>query len=103
MICMLIEVHVKPSKIDKFLEVIRYDAKHSESDEPGCVRFDVLRDGDDPLKFYFYEVYRDEASRQAHQTMPHYAKWAKFKEDGFDRELVRHSTTNVYPTDEEWR
>lgn len=103
MICMLIEVHIKPSKIDEFLGVIRYDAIHSEGDEPGCIRFDVLRDNDDPLKFYFYEVYKDEAARQAHQKMPHYAKWAEFKENGFDREMIRHITTNYYPTDDGWR
>ncbi len=28
--CMLIEVHVKPSMLDEFLEVIKYDAVHSE-------------------------------------------------------------------------
>ena len=103
MICMLIEVHVKPSALDEFLEVIKYDAVHSEGDEPGCMRFDVLRDNDDPLKFYFYEVYKDEAARLAHREMPHFAKWAKFTESGLDREIVRHSTTNVYPTDAEWR
>ena len=53
MICMLIEVHVKPSALDEFLKVIKYDAVHSEGDEPGCLRFDVLRDNDDPLKFFF--------------------------------------------------
>ena len=103
MICMLIEVHVKPSALDEFLEVIKYDAVHSEGDEPGCLRFDVLRDNDDPLTFYFYEVYKDEAARLAHRTMPHFAKWAAFIEHGLVGEMVRHSTTNVYPADAEWR
>lgn len=103
MICMLIEVHIKPSRIDEFLKIIRHDAILSERDEPGCLRFDVLRDSQDPLKFYFYEVYKDEAARQAHQKMPHYAEWSRFKENGFDREMVRHATTNFHPTDEEWR
>jgi hypothetical protein len=31
-------------------------------DEPGCLRFDVVADRDDPQRFYFYEVYRDEAA-----------------------------------------
>jgi hypothetical protein len=38
MICMLIEVHVKLSALDEFLEVIKYDAVHSVQDEPGCLR-----------------------------------------------------------------
>jgi len=32
----------------EFLEVIKYDAVHSEGDEPGCMHIDVLRDNDDP-------------------------------------------------------
>jgi autoinducer 2-degrading protein len=104
MIFMLIEVHVKPSALDEFLEVIKYDAAHSEGDEPGCMRFDVLRDNDDLLKFYFYEGYKDEAARLlAHQKMPHFAKWPKFKENGLEGEIVKHSATNFHPTDAEWR
>jgi (4S)-4-hydroxy-5-phosphonooxypentane-2,3-dione isomerase len=103
MICMLIEVHVKLSALDEFLKVIKHDAIHSERDEPGCLRFDVLRDNDDPLKFYFYEVYKDETARLAHREMPHFAQWAQFMQHGLDREIVRHSTTNIHPTDAEWR
>jgi len=43
------------------------EAVQSEGDEPGCLRFDVLGNIDDPLKFYFYEVYKDEAARLAHR------------------------------------
>jgi autoinducer 2-degrading protein len=101
--CVIVEVHVKPSKIDEFLEVIKHDAVHSEKDEPGCLRFDVLRDREDPMKFFFYEVYRDQAAHQAHRLTPHYAVWAKFKEDGFDRDIIIRPTSNVHPTDAGWR
>ena len=103
MICMLIEVHIKLSALDEFLEVIKYDAVHSEGSEPGCIRFDVLRDNEAPLKFYFYEVYKDETARLAHRETPHFARWAKFIETGLNGEIVRHSTTNFHPTDAEWR
>jgi (4S)-4-hydroxy-5-phosphonooxypentane-2,3-dione isomerase len=104
MICMLIEVHIKPSALDEFLEVVRNDAVQSESSEPGCVRFDVLRDNDDPFKFFLYEVYKDEAARLAHRDTPHFARWIKFVEaGGLDRETVRRSTTNFHPTDAGWR
>jgi autoinducer 2-degrading protein len=103
MICMLIEVRVKPAALDEFLEVIKYDAVHSEGDEPGCLRFDVLRDNDDPLKFYFYEVYKDKAAQQAHRETPHFTTWAKFAAHGLDGEIVRHGATNFHPSDAEWR
>jgi (4S)-4-hydroxy-5-phosphonooxypentane-2,3-dione isomerase len=103
MICMLIEVHVKPSALGEFLEIIKYDAVHSEGDEPGCLRFDVLRDNDDPHKFFFYEVYKDEAARLAHRETPQFAKWTKFAATGLDREVVRHAMANFHPPDAEWR
>jgi len=102
-ICMLIEVHIRPPMLAEFLEVIREDAVHSENDEPGCLRFDVLRDNDDPLKFYFYEVYKDKAAQLAHRETAHFAKWAKFAKTGLDREAVRHATTNLHPEDAKWR
>jgi (4S)-4-hydroxy-5-phosphonooxypentane-2,3-dione isomerase len=101
--CMLIEVRVKASALDEFLKIIKNDAIHSEQDEPGCIRFDVLRDNDDPLKFYFYEIYKDEAAQAAHRQMPHFAEWAKFTKYGLDGEIVRHTTTNIHPTDAKWR
>ena len=55
------------------------------------------------MKFYFYEVYKDEAARLAHREMPHFAEWAKFMKHGLDREIIRHSTTNFHPPDAEWQ
>ena len=63
----------------------------------------MLRDSEDPFKYFFYEVYKDEAARSVHRQMPHYSGWANFVKHGLDREIVRHSTTNFYPTDAEWR
>ena len=103
MVCLLVEVHVKASALDEFLDVIKDDAVHSEGDEAGCLRFDVLRDGDDPLKFYFYEVYRDEAALAAHRQMPHFTRWAGFAKSGLDREVVLRRATNVHPADAAWR
>jgi autoinducer 2-degrading protein len=103
MICMLVEVHIKPSAIDEFLALIKYDAEISVREEPGCLRFDVLRDSDDPFKFFFYEVYRDEAARLAHRETPQFAMWMTFAAKGTDREPVRHATTNFHPPDDDWR
>ena len=43
---------VKPEHVKEFLEVVRYDAEHSEKDEPGCLRFDVIQDKDEPNRFF---------------------------------------------------
>ena len=72
MVVLHVTVQVKPEHVAEFLEVIRYDAEHSEKDEPGCLRFDVIQDKDDQNRFYFYEVYRDEAALEAHRQTPHF-------------------------------
>jgi autoinducer 2-degrading protein len=100
---LLVEVNVKPERINDFLDLIKYDAEHSENDEPGCVRFDVLRDSEDTNKFFYYEVYKDEAGRLAHRETPHYARYAAESADMFSKDVVRHIVTNVVPSDANWR
>ncbi|MGZ8489274.1 MAG: putative quinol monooxygenase, partial [Candidatus Binatia bacterium] len=56
MIILHVTIQVKPEHVAEFLEVVRYDAEHSEKDEAGCLRFDVIQDRDDANRFYFYEV-----------------------------------------------
>src|SRR5881409_4491183 len=98
MVVLHVTSQVKPEHVSEFLEVVRYDAEHSENDEPGCLRFDVIQDKDDPNRFYFYEVYRDEAALEAHRKTPHFAVW-RAAADALDgpTEPVRCKT--VFPAD----
>ena len=96
---MIVEVLVKEGMQSKFLEVIKHDAEHSESDEPGCLRFDVLQDLNEPRKYYFYEVYKDEAARLAHRETPHFKEFAAQIPDLFEGDMVRHMTQNAVPVD----
>ena len=75
MLAMWVKVRVKPDARERFLKAIEVDALGSERDEPGCMRFNVLQDGQDQNVYYFYEVYRDEAALEAHRAAPHYAVW----------------------------
>jgi autoinducer 2-degrading protein len=100
---LLIEVQVKPERRAEFLEVIRDDASHSEHDEPGCLRFDVLQDTENENKFYYYEVYRDEAARAAHRQTPHFARYSQASADMFEGPVVRHVLSNAHPQDDAWR
>jgi len=75
MLAMWVKVRVKPGERERFLKAIEVDALGSEQDEPGCMRFNVLQDGQDQNVYYFYEVYRDEAALEAHRAAPHYAVW----------------------------
>jgi quinol monooxygenase YgiN len=75
MLAMWVKVRVKPEQRDRFLKAIEVDALGSERDEPGCHRFNVLRDEGDANVYYFYEVYEDQAALDAHRAAPHYAVW----------------------------
>lgn len=74
MIATVVSVDVKPECISAFVDATRYNHVNSRR-EPGNVRFDVLRDRNDPNKFILYEVYVDEAAAAAHKETHHYKVW----------------------------
>jgi quinol monooxygenase YgiN len=100
---LIVEVHIKPEMRARFLEAIQEDAEHSEQNEPGCLRFDVLQDTEDENKFYYYEVYRDEAALAAHRETPHFQKYFAQVGEFTDRDTIRRVVRNVHPADAAWR
>lgn len=70
MVVLRVTIQVKPEHVEEFLRIAAFDAERSEKDEPGCLRFDVIRDRDDPNRIYSYEIYRDEAAFEAHRQTP---------------------------------
>ena len=40
--------------------------------EPGCLQYDVHRDPADPLAFFLFERYADEAAFEEHAASPHF-------------------------------
>jgi (4S)-4-hydroxy-5-phosphonooxypentane-2,3-dione isomerase len=99
----LVEVNVKPERLAAFKELIAYDQQHSEGDEPGCLRFDVLQDTENEHIFFYYEVYKDEAARMAHRETPHFKKYAAESADMFSGTARRHIVKNFAPSDAKWR
>ena len=100
MIALLVSFQVKPELRDQFLAAAEDDSICSVRDEAGgCLRFDVYQDLADENRFYFHEVYRDQAAFAAHQTFPHYARWSAAREQ-VGAELVSRQLTNVlFPRD----
>ena len=103
MIILHVTIQVKPEHVAEFLDVVRYDAEHSERDEPGCLRFDVIRDRDDSNRFYFYEVYRDEAALEAHRQTPHFKLYAEKSQPWLAAPPERRFGKNIVPADSDWR
>lgn len=69
-----VRVHVVPDGIDEFIEATLANARETR-EEPGNARFDLLRQTEDPARFFLYEVYRDEEGFKAHQRTSHYLAW----------------------------
>lgn len=103
MLILHVTIQVKPEHAKEFLEVVRYDAEHSEKDEPGCLRFDVIQDKDDLNRFYFYEVYRDEAALEAHRQTPHFKLYAEKSKPWLAAPAERRFGKNLIPADAAWR
>ena len=100
---LMVTIKIKPGHRDAFMEAMLDDARGSNKDEPGCLRFDVLQDVEDPNTIHLYEVYRDEAALEAHRQAPHYTRWRETVSDWFDGPVVRRVCTNIVPPDDAWR
>jgi autoinducer 2-degrading protein len=74
MYALFVRIRVIAGHADAFLALTRANHLGART-EPGNLRFDVLRDAVDPLRFYLYEVYHDEAAFRAHQQTVHYLAW----------------------------
>jgi autoinducer 2-degrading protein len=103
MLVLHVTIQVQPEHAADFLKAVRHDAEHSEKDEPGCLRFDVIRDGDDPNRFYFYEVYRDEAALEAHRQTAHFKLYFETTRTWLASPAERRIGKNVVPSDADWR
>merc|ERR1712039_392306 len=94
-----VTVEIKPDRIDDFLRAMEFDVTESrvKSSDPGCMRFDLLRDRDDPNKFMFYECYTDDAAAAFHKTTAHYKAWADFKATGgvANQTVAKVETTSI--------
>lgn len=53
--------------------------------EPGCLRYDLLQDVEDPNIFLFIEEYKNEDAFQTHRNMPYMAPFRIEREKLLDR------------------
>ncbi len=72
MIAVIVDLDVKPDRLDDFLPRMRMQAENSMTLEPQCHRFDVLNDPEEPGRFMLYEVYEDRAGFDAHLKTDHF-------------------------------
>ena len=99
---LVVTIQIKPEHREAFMEAMLDDARGSVQNEPGCLRFDVIQDAEDPNRIHLYEVYRDQAAIEAHRQAPHYTKWRETVKDWHAAEPVRRMGSHAFPPDSSW-
>lgn len=97
----LVNVQVRPDRVDAFREATLVNARESRK-EPGCLRFDVIQEADDPTRFVLFEVFRDVAAAAAHRETAHYQAWRDGVNDLMAAPRTNKKYVNVSPDDSGW-
>ena len=74
----IVEYRAKPDQVEAFAALIDRHSCNSRR-EDGCLAFEVCQDPGDPVRFVFYEAYRDEAAHRLHAeraSYQHFRSWA---------------------------
>jgi quinol monooxygenase YgiN len=48
--------------------------------EPGCLDYQLHRDPENPLKFFFYERFKNQAALDTHIASPHFQAFVKYRD-----------------------
>lgn len=102
MYVLIVDHKVKLENREDWIAAATRDARGAVETEPGCLRFDIIQDNEDPTRFYFYEVYVDEAAFQSHLRQPHYLKWREEGKDFYVAPTSSVKAQNIFPTDADW-
>ena len=68
----LVLLTVKTEFLEEFERALLHNARESVQRDPGCVRFDVSQQQDDPSRWVLYEVYDAPEAHAAHRRSPHF-------------------------------
>ena len=98
MLVVHVHVRVKPEDIDAFIEKTLTNARASV-EEPGVLRFDVIRDDEDPNHVVLVEVYRDADASAAHKETAHYATWRDSVVEMMAEPRSRTTFAALFPTE----
>ena len=94
------------NNIQEFIDSITLDSIGSTNEEPGCLRFDVYQNLNDPTELYLYEVYSNADAFEYHRGTPHIKKWQETVKDMYDESRKGQNGRrgkNIWPPDNwEW-
>jgi autoinducer 2-degrading protein len=101
MVIVQVSVHVKEDYIEAFTAATLENARNSMH-EPGIVRFDIMRQQDNPARFLLTEVYRTADDPAKHKETAHYRKWRDTVEEMMAEPRSSIKYTNVFPDESGW-
>ena len=61
----------KPDEVDALKGIIRKFLPQAQA-EPGVLAFQIHQSREEPTRFFFYEVFKDEAAFAEHSEAPHF-------------------------------
>lgn len=96
-----VSVWVESGHEDDFIEATRLNHLGTRQ-EPGNVRFDVLRNEAEPSRFFLYEVYRSADDFKTHQQTDHYLGWKQTVAGWMERKREGLKNQSLFPPDETW-
>ena len=102
MYIVFVHVHVKPEYIDEFIKETTVNAQASIQ-EPGILRFDFLRQTEDPNRFTLVEVYKKPEDQLAHRETRHYNHWKGVVEKMMADPRSGIKYKNIIPADGDWK
>jgi quinol monooxygenase YgiN len=68
----LVRLTIRPALQAEFEAALLHNARESVRTDPGCLRFDVGQDKDDPSAWVLFEVYDAPEAHAAHRLSPHF-------------------------------
>jgi quinol monooxygenase YgiN len=68
----LVQVTIRPEMQAEFATALLHNARQSVLHDPGCLRFDVSQDKEQPARWVLYEVYDSPEAHAAHRLSPHF-------------------------------
>ena len=100
MYSIFVTINVRPEHVDAFTKATILEAQGTVRGEPGCFQFHMLKDPTKPSRFYFFEIFRDQAAAQVHRETENFKTWRRAVDHMMERSPERIEMETVFPSEE---
>jgi quinol monooxygenase YgiN len=95
MTILAVSMTIHPGKIEECIRLLKL-MRAETLKEPGCLQYDTIQSVENPLQFFFYERYKDDAALEAHRTSAHFAQYIT---GGVDALVATRTRELYHPVD----